>query len=140
MSQHKPSPHLPRRSLLAAVALLACTQPAWAILGVWRRTARRAVIVGTAAAASTEAAVAAESSAAATQQAAAAKSAQASADASAAAAKQAQAAATEATTAAAATKTPQQKLAELQSLYDQKLISQSDYQAAKAKILSQITQ
>ncbi len=35
-------------------------------------------------------------------------------------------------------KTPQQKLAELQSLYDQKLISQSDYQAAKTKILNQL--
>ena len=35
-------------------------------------------------------------------------------------------------------KTPQQKLAELQSLYDQKLISQSDYQAAKTKILTQL--
>ena len=36
-------------------------------------------------------------------------------------------------------KTPQQKLAELQSLYDQKLISQSDYQAAKTKVLNEMT-
>ncbi len=42
--------------------------------------------------------------------------------------------------AAASTKTPQQKLAELQSLYDQKLISQSDYEAAKTKILNEVTQ
>jgi hypothetical protein len=36
-------------------------------------------------------------------------------------------------------KTPQQKLAELQSLYDQKLISASDYEAAKKKILGELT-
>jgi Short C-terminal domain len=37
-------------------------------------------------------------------------------------------------------KTPQQKLADLQGLYNEGLISESDYQAAKAKILSQIEQ
>ena len=57
---------------------------------------------------------------------------------SAAAAKQAEAAAAQAK--ASQTKTPQQKLAELQSLYDQKLISASDYEAAKTKILNQMTQ
>jgi hypothetical protein len=123
---------LPRRSLLTGVALLVATQPAWAILGVWRRAARRTVFVAGAATA------AAETSAAAANQAAAAQSAQAAAAQSAAAAKQADAAATQAK--AAQTKTPQQKLAELQSLYDQKLITAADYQAAKTKILSQMTQ
>jgi hypothetical protein len=126
---------VPRRSLLAGVALLVATQPAWAILGVWRRAARRTVIV---AGAATAGAVAAETSAAAANQAAAAESAQAAAARSAAAAQNAEAAAAQAK--AATTKTPQQKLAELQSLYDQKLISASDYETAKKKILSQLTQ
>jgi len=133
---------LPRRSWvigLAGLAGLAATQPAWAILGVWRRTAvRTAVVVGAAT-------TSAETTAAASQQAAAANSAKASADASAAAAQQSAAAATQAeaqakAAAAPAAKTPQQKLAELQSLYDQKLISQSDYEAAKQKILTGLTQ
>ena len=47
-----------------------------------------------------------------------------------------QAAARAAAAPPAPAKTAQQKLAELQSLYDQKLISQSDYQAAKTKILN----
>jgi hypothetical protein len=132
---------LPRRSLLAGVVLLAATQPAWAIFGVWRRAARRTVFVAGAATAATAAAVgtaAAESSAAAADQAAAARSAQAAAAQSAAAAQQAETAAAQAQ--AAQTKTPQQKLAELQSLYDQKLISTSEYNAARAKILNQLTQ
>jgi hypothetical protein len=129
---------LPRRSLLAGGALLVATQPAWAILGVWRRAARRTVIVaGAATAAAATTAAVAESNAAANQ-AAAAQSAQAAAAQSAAAAKQAEAAAAQAK--ATQTKTPQQKLAELQSLYDQKLISASDYEAAKTKILNQMTQ
>ena len=129
---------LPRRSLLAGAALLVATQPAWAILGVWRRAARRTVIVaGAATAAAATTAAVAESNAAANQ-AAAAQSAQAAAAQSAAAAKQAEAAAAQAK--ATQTKTPQQKLAELQSLYDQKLISAADYQAAKTKILNQMTQ
>ena len=37
-------------------------------------------------------------------------------------------------------KSPQQKLRELQSLYDQKLITASDYQASKQKILNEMTQ
>ena len=126
---------LPRRSLLAGAALLVATQPAWAILGVWRRAARRTVFVAGAAAATT--AAVAESNAAANQ-AAAAQSAQSAAAQSAAAAKQAEAAAAQAK--ATQTKTPQQKLAELQSLYDQKLINASDYEAAKTKILTQMTQ
>jgi hypothetical protein len=129
---------LPRRSLLAGVVLLAATQPAWAIFGVWRRAARRTVIVAGAATAAAATTAAAETSAAAANEAAAAKSAQAAAAQSAAAAQQAEAAAAQAK--AAQTKTPQQKLAELQSLYDQKLISASDYEAAKTKILNQMTQ
>jgi hypothetical protein len=122
---------LPRRSLVAGVVLLAATQPAWAIFGVWRRAARRTVVVaGAATAAAATTAAVAESNAAANQAAAAAQSA--------AAAQQAEAAAAQAK--AAQTKTPQQKLAELQSLYDQKLISASDYAAAKTKILNQMTQ
>jgi hypothetical protein len=129
---------LPRRSLLAGAALLVATQPAWAILGVWRRAARRTVVVaGAATAAAATTAAVAESNAAANQ-AAAAQSAQAAAAQSAAAAKQAEAAAAQAK--ATQTKTPQQKLAELQSLYDQKLISTSDYEVAKTKILNQMTQ
>ncbi len=129
---------LPRRSLLAGVVLLAATQPAWAIFGVWRRAARRTVFVaGAATAAAATTAAVAESNAAANQ-AAAAQSAQAAAAQSAAAAQQAEAAAAQAK--AAQTKTPQQKLAELQSLYDQKLISASDYESAKTKILNQMTQ
>ncbi len=130
---------LPRRKLLAGVLLLAATQPAWAVFGVWRRAARRTVFVAgaaTTAAVATEAA--AESNAAAANQAAAAQSAQAAATQSAAAAQQAEAAAAQAK--ASQTKTPQQKLSELQSLYDQKLISASDYEAAKKKILAQLTQ
>ena len=122
-----------RRKLLGGLALLACTQPAWAIFGVWRRAARRTVIV---AGAATTAAVAGES-AAATQQAEAAASA---ANASAAAAQQAAAAADQAEARASQTKTPQQRLKELQSLYDQGLISASDYESAKKKILNQLTQ
>jgi hypothetical protein len=134
--------NLPRNTLLSVLAmlpLLAFTDPAWAILGVWRRTAVRVAVVSTAA---TEGAVA---SANASKQAAATAQAQSAADASAAAAKQSAAAATQAAaaataaTAATTAKTPQQKLAELQSLYDQKLISQSDYEAAKQKILSGVT-
>lgn len=129
---------LPRRSLLAGASLLVATQPAWAIFGVWRRAARRTVIVAGAATAAVATTAAAESSAAAANQAAAEKSAQAAAAQSAAAAQQAEAAAAQAK--ATQTKTPQQKLTELQSLYDQKLISAADYQAAKTKILNQMTQ
>jgi membrane protease subunit (stomatin/prohibitin family) len=55
-------------------------------------------------------------------------------------AQQAAAAADQAAANASQTKTPQQRLKELQSLYDQGLISASDYEAAKKKILNQLTQ
>jgi hypothetical protein len=141
MTQSKRHGSLPRRSLIAGLALMAASQPAWAVLGVWRRTAARTVVVASAATASASATATANANA--SKEAAAAQSAQAAADASAAAAKQAAASADKAAAqaqVAASTKTPQQKLAELQSLYDQKLISQSDYDAAKAKILNQVTQ
>jgi hypothetical protein len=99
--------------------------------GVARRTAYRTVVWGGAAAASAAAAAAAT----ATANAAAANAAAASAHQAAAAAQQAQAAAV-----AVPAKTPQQKLQELQSLYDQKLISASDYESAKKKILDELTQ
>jgi hypothetical protein len=122
-------------SAMAFLAMLACVEPAWAILGVWRRAAfRTAVVVG-----ATE--TAAVASANASREAAATAQAQSAANASAAAAKQAQESANQAAAqakAATATKTPQQKLQELQSLYDQKLISQSDYEAAKKKILGEL--
>ena len=142
MNRTETRKNLPRNLLLSALAvvpLLAFTEPAWAILGVWRRTAVRVAVVSTAA---TEGAVA---SANASKEAAATAQAQSAANASAAAAQQSAAAATQAAaeakaaTAATTAKTPQQKLQELQSLYDQKLISQSDYEAAKQKILSSVT-
>ena len=94
--------------------------------GVARRTAYRTVVWGGAAAAANEAAAAtASANAAAANQ----------------AAHQAAASADQARSAAAAVqKTPQQKLAELQSLYDQKLISATDYEAAKKKVLNELTQ
>ena len=125
MTQTKAQKRVLRTTLLSGMAVLtmmACVDPAWAILGVWRRAAVR-----------TEVVVGAEAGAAAT-----AASAQSAAAASEAAAAQAAAAANRAA-AAANTKTPQQKLAELQSLYDQRLISQSDYEAAKQKILTGLT-
>ena len=124
------------RIVLAVSTLLVCAEPAWAVLGVWRRTAvRTAVVVG---AVGTTAAAANAS-----REAAASASAESAAQASEAAAKQSAAAANQAAAAASAattTKTPQQKLTELQSLYNQKLISKSDYDAAKAKIVSGLTQ
>jgi hypothetical protein len=120
-----------RNTLLSGLALLtlmASVDPAWAILGVWRRTAvRTEVVMGAEAGAAANANASME-----------AASAQSAAAASQAAAAQATAAANQAA-AAASTKTPQQKLAELQSLYAQKLISQSDYEAAKQKVLSGMT-
>jgi len=98
--------------------------------GVARRTAYRSVVWGGAAAAAADAAaVNANANAAAASEATAA-------------AQQARVAAAQAQSAAAAAqnKTPQQKLQELQSLYDQKLISAADYDSAKKKILSQLTQ
>ena len=119
---------LTRRRLLGGLALLVVAQPAWAILGVWRRTARRTAVVAGAATAT----AAAGANAAATQQA------EAAANASAAAAKQAEASASQAA-AATATKTPEQQLQELQTLYDQKLITEAEYNAQKQKILDAIS-
>lgn len=104
--------------VVAALALITITEPAWAILGVWRRAAVTTAVVSTAVV---------------TSEAAAAASAQQAAAASAASAVSAQQAAAAAQT---VQKSPQQKLQELQSLYDQKLISAADYQAAKTRILS----
>jgi hypothetical protein len=139
MNLHK---SLAAKSLLGVIALLIVTEPAWAILGVWRRTAVTVAVVSSAesqkaassAAAATANANAANANANAAKDAAAAATAQQSAAASAAAAQQA------AASAAHPQKTPQQKLQDLQSLYDQKLISESDYQAAKTKILNEMTQ
>ena len=133
-------------SCCGALALLLCATQGFAVFGVWRRHARRWAVVGTSVAVSSAAAssAAASKQAAAAQQSAAAETAaaQSAAAASQASAAAAQAAAKAAAPAPAATaqKTPQQKLQELESLYKQGLISESDYNAAKAKILAQITQ
>jgi len=135
--------------MTGVLALLLCASQGFAIFGVWRRHARRWAVVGTTVAVSSAAAAsasAAQKSAAAQQTAAAetaaAQSAAAASQASAAAAEAASkaAAAKSAAPATAAQKTPQQKLEELESLYKQGLISESDYNAAKAKILAQLTQ
>jgi hypothetical protein len=114
------------RLVVGALALITLTEPAWAILGVWRRAAVTTAVVSTAVVTSEATAP----NAAASKEAAAAASAQQAAAASAASAQQAAAAAQ------TVQKSPQQKLQELQSLYDQKLISAADYQAAKTKILN----
>ena len=132
MNLHK---RLAAKILLGTIALLMVTEPAWAILGVWRRAAvRTAVVVGSVSAADASRAAAANANAAAASEAASAAAAQQSAAASAAAAQKAEAAA------ATPANTPQQKLKELQSLYDQGLISASEYQASKQKILNAMTQ
>ena len=140
---------LPLRILLGVLALLSYAAPGSAIYGVRRRTA---VVAGSAGAAT--GAAAASSAAASQQQAAAAQQQQAAAAQqqtaaanqaaaqSAAAAQQAATAANQAAAAAAkpaapAPKTTQQKLQELQGLYKQGLITESDYNAAKAKILAE---
>ncbi len=118
------------RLLLGVLALLVYATPASAIFGVRRRTAFVAYNMG-------QADARAQQSAAAQQQATAAETAAAQ---SAAAAAQASAAAAQQAAAhpAASRKTPQQKLEELQSLYKQGLISESDYNAAKAKVLAEM--
>ena len=136
------------RILLGVLALLLYAAPGSAIYGVRRRTA---VVAGSAGAAT--GAAAASSSAASQQQAAAAQQQQAAAQQQTAAANQAaaqsaaaaqqaataanQAAAAAAKPAAPAPKTMQQKLEELQSLYKQGLITESEYSAQKAKILAE---
>ena len=113
--------------VVGALALITLAEPVWAVLGVWRRAAVTTAVVTTSVATSQAAAA----NAAASKEAAAAASAQQAAAASAASAASAQQAAAQ-----TVQKSPQQKLQELQSLYDQKLISAADYQAAKTKILS----
>ncbi len=139
MSQAKLNKRLWAASLLAGAALFVFTEPAWALFGRW---AVAAVAVG--ATRTADAAAMSAANASASQQAVATANAQSAANAAAAAAQQSAAAAQEAAARAATAppapaKTPQQKLTELQSLYDQKLISQSDYQAAKTKILNSIS-
>ncbi len=124
----------PVRVLLGVLVLLAYAAPGSAIYGVTRRAARRttAVVVGTtSAAASSSAAASQQQAAAAQQQTAAAEQAAAQ---SAGAAQQAAAAAKP------AGKTMQQKLEELQALYKQGLITESEYSAQKAKILAEGSQ
>jgi len=139
MSQARLNKRLWAASLMTGMALFVFTEPAWALFGRW---AAAAVVVG--ATRSAEAATIAATNSAASQQAAATANAQAAANASAAAAEQSAAAAQEAAARAAAAppapaKTPKQKLSELQSLYDQGLITQSEYQAAKTKVLNSIS-
>ncbi len=126
------------RTLLGALVLLLFASQALAIAGHWRRCARRtAVVVGSSEAAASSAEAQQQQETAQQQTAAAEKAASDSA----AAAQQAAAAANQAAAAAskpAASKTPQQKLEDLQSLYKQGLISESDYNAAKAKILAEM--
>jgi predicted lipid-binding transport protein (Tim44 family) len=129
------------RILMGALVLLLCATQGFAILGVWRRHARRWAVVGTTVAVSSAAAHSAAESESAAASTAAAQSAAASSQASAAAAQAAAAAAAKpAAPAAASPKTPQQRLEALDDLYKQGLISESDYNAAKAKILAQLTQ
>ncbi len=130
MSQAKLNKRLWAGTLMAGMALFVFTEPAWALFGRW---AAAAVVVG-----------ATRSAEASSQQAVASANAQSAANAAAASAEQSAAAAQQAAARATApppapAKTPQQKLQELQSLYDQKLISASDYEAGKKKILSQLT-
>jgi type IV secretory pathway TrbL component len=134
MSKTNLHKNLAAKALLAVIALLVFTEPAWAVLGVWRRAAVTTAVVTTSVATSEAAAANANASKqeAAAQQAAAASAQQAAAASAASAASAQQAAAATQVT----QKSPQQKLKELQSLYDQKLISQADYQAAKTKILN----
>ncbi len=144
MRRNSLTKRFPMMVLTGTAVLLLCATQGFAIFGVWRRTARRVAVVGTSAAVASSESAAAKSSAAAQQTAAAetaaAQSAAAASQASAAAA-QAAAAKTAAPAAAApAQKTPQQQLQELEGLYKQGLITESDYNAAKAKILAQITQ
>ena len=125
---------LAAQTLLGGIALLLCAAQAYAVAGVWRRTARRTTAVVATTAVVTSSAAASQQ--AASQQTAAAQQSAAEAEAAAAAAQQAAAASQQA--AAPAQKTPQQKLQELQSLYKQGLISEAEYQAAKSKILAEM--
>jgi hypothetical protein len=135
------------RSLIVALALMVCAESSWAVLGVWRRTAVRteAVVATTTTAAAASASAAASQQAAAAQQqqaaqqTAAAEKQAAAAQQQAAAAQQQAAVAQQQAAAATTAKSPQQQLEELQGLYKQGLISESDYNTAKAKVLAQMT-
>jgi hypothetical protein len=116
---------------LLILVFLASTIPSWAILGVRRRTARR-----TAAVVHSQDAAAAKQQ----QQTASAQQQPATAQQQPAAAQQ-QTGAAQQQAAAAATapkKTTQQQLEELQSLYKQGLITESDYDEQKKKILDEM--
>ena len=136
------------RVALGVLVLLAWAPPGSAVFGVRRRTAIVAASAGEAAGASAQASkdaaasqqqAAAQQSAAAQQQAAAQSA--AAAQQAAAAAQQAAAAASKAPAQpAAATKTPQQKLQDLESAYKQGLITEAEYSAAKQKIINEMTQ
>ncbi|MGA9164702.1 MAG: hypothetical protein WBZ31_09605, partial [Thiobacillus sp.] len=80
MSKMNLNKRLAAKALLGVIALLMVTEPAWAILGVWRRTAvRTAVVVGSVSSADAAKASAANANAAAANEAAAAAAAQQSA-------------------------------------------------------------
>jgi len=133
--------HLPKllvvKFLLGAFVLQLFPSSADAVLGVWRRTARRtAVVVGSEEANAN--AVAQEQAAAAAQAAANKQAAEARQREEAKQAAARRAAAKPKPTPAPAANSTQQKLVELKSLYDQKLISQSDYEAAKTKVLAEM--
>lgn len=127
-----------RRGLIGAAALMVFAPSAWAVAGHWRRVARRTTVV-VAGTASAEAASAEQQQAAANSAKAAADASAAAAQQSAAAAQQAEAQAKAAAAQPASSQSAQAKLKELQSLYDQKLISASDYEAAKTKVLNEMT-
>ena len=130
------------RILLSGAVAFLCAAQSFAVFGVWRRHARRWAIVGTSVAVSNEQRQSAAAQQSAAAETAAAQSAASSAQAAAAAAQSAAATSKAAAeeSAAPAQKTPQQKLQELDSLYKQGLITRSDYDAAKQKILAQIEQ
>ena len=131
------------------LALLLCATQGFAIFGVWRRHARRWAVVGTSVAVSSAARQSVGGGQQAVRRGAAVRGGRDRGGAvrggrvagfrggrpgSGSGSREAGA------PAATAQKTPQQKLEELESLYKQGLISESDYNAAKAKILAQITQ
>ena len=121
------------RILLVVLVTLAYAPDALAIFGVRRRTFIVAYSMGMASASQQQAAAA--------QQTAAAQQASSSSQAAAASAQHAAAAASKAAASSAAPqKTPQQQLQDLKSLYDQGLISKSEYEAAQQKIIAKITQ
>ena len=130
----------PLRVLLGVLVLLAYAPPGSAILGVRRRTAIVAYSVGASHGAAAANSANASQQAAAAQQQASAQSAAAAQQAAAAAQQAAAAANKAAAQPAAPQKTSQQKLQDLDSAYKQGLITQSDYNAAKQKIINEMVQ